>query len=129
MPNCIIYPIPLVERKGDKSEMTYRLNLGQIVRPITYSWYIEGADKKVLVDAGLNAQFLLTTRNERVKEIQTLESGLHKLGVVFNDIDLIILTHLHHDHVAEASRFPKAKKAIINVRNDEISAKPAPGPM
>ncbi len=125
MANCIIHPIPLVERSGDKSEMTYRLNFGQIVRPITYSWYIEGTKDKILVDAGLRAQFLLTTRNERVNEIQTLEAGLHKLGISYNDIDIIILTHLHHDHVAEASRFPRAK-CIVQQRELEFARNPHP---
>jgi len=51
MVNCIIHPIPLVEMESDKSLMTYRLNFGEIIKPITYVWYIEGAKERILVDA------------------------------------------------------------------------------
>jgi glyoxylase-like metal-dependent hydrolase (beta-lactamase superfamily II) len=37
--------------------------------------------------------------------------------VSFSDIDLIILTHLSSDHVAQSSRFPRAK---FLVQKDEL---------
>jgi len=47
------------------------------------------------------------------------------VGVNFNDIGLVILTHLHPDHVAEASRFTKAKFLI---QKDELEFARNPHP-
>lgn len=111
--------------KSDKSEMTYRLNFGQTITPITYVWYIEGLRERILVDAGASAQYFSTVRGVPASSIQTLESGLGKLGISFNDIDLVILTQLHHDHVSEAFRFTKAK-FIVQQNELEFAKRPHP---
>lgn len=125
MANCRIHPIPLVKMTSDKSEMTYRLNFGQTITPVTYVWYIEGARERILVDAGASAQYFSTVRGVPASSIQTLESGLHKLGITFKDIDLVILTQLHHDHVSEAVRFTKAK-FIVQRSELEFAKRPHP---
>jgi len=122
--DCIIYPIPLVQLKHDKSMMTYRLNIGQPLYCANYAWYIEGPKEKILVDTG-GASELFAERGQLDKVIQTLDTGLSKLGVSFNDIDLVILTHLHHDHVAHARRFPKAR---FIVQKDELEFAQNPHP-
>src|SRR3989337_2625737 len=104
MAQCIIHPIPTFESMLDKSLMTYRMNFGQTIRSVGYVWYIEGLKEKILVGAGANAHYLSAVRGMPAQEIQTLDTGLRKLGLSFDDIDLVILTHLHTDHVAEARR-------------------------
>lgn len=111
MANCIIHPIPLYQTTGDKSRITYLQNFGQQLNGVNYVWYIEGARERILVDAGGSIEYV-TTVSQVTKEFQTLDSGLSKLGISFGDIDLVILTHLHFDHVAQAHRFPKAKFLI-----------------
>lgn len=125
MVNCIIHPIPLVEMESDKSLMTYRLNFGEIIKPVTYVWYIEGAQERILVDAGASAQYFSKVRGVPAKTIQPLDAGLHKLGISFSDIDLIILTQLHHDHVTEALRFPRAK-FLVQKSELDFARKPHP---
>ena len=125
MAHCTIHPIPLLETRIDKSLMTYRLNFGQPIRSISYVWYIRGLKEKILVDAGASAEYFSTVRGMPAKEIQTLDSALRKQGVDFRDIDLIILTHLHHDHVANARRFPKAKFLVQKIEL-EFAQKPHP---
>ena len=125
MVDCVIHPIPLVESKIDKSLMTYRLNFGQIIPSIAYVWYIEGVRERILVDAGASAKYLSTVRGMPAEEIQTLESGLKNLGMDFSDIDLIIFTHLHNDHVSEAHRFPRAK-FLVQARELEFARHPHP---
>ena len=112
MANCIIHPIPLYQNKGDKSTITYLVNVGQQSTRVNYVWYIEGTREKILVDAGGTVEAHLRVMGTPAKEIQTLDSGLSQLGLSFGDIDLVILTHLHHDHVAQASRFPNARFLI-----------------
>lgn len=125
MVNCIIHPIPILESWIDKSLMTYRMNFGQTLRSIGYVWYIEGLKKKILIDAGASVYYLSVVRGMPAQEIQTLDSGLAKLGMSFADIDLIILTHLHHDHVAEAKRFPRAT-FLVQRRELEFAQNPHP---
>lgn len=125
MANCIIHPIPIFESKIDKSLMTYRMNFGQTISSIGYVWYIEGLKERILVDAGASAHYLSVVRGMPAQEIQTVDTGLRKMGLSFNDIDLVILTHLHNDHVAEARRFPRAK-FLVQKSELEFAQRPHP---
>jgi N-acyl homoserine lactone hydrolase len=124
--NCVIFPIPLWVSSSDKSGMTYLANLGQSVCVTGYVWYIQGTKERILVDAGGDAEHIMKVRGQPAYNIQTLESGLNKVGISISDVDLIIQTHLHHDHVALASRFPKAR---ILVQRDELEFARNPHPL
>ena len=117
MVNCIVRPIPLAQLTHDGSMVMYRLNFGQIATLVTYVWYIEGPKDKILIDAGINTEYLRNKRGIPAVDIQSLESGLQKVGLAPDDIDLVILTHLHSDHVAEARKFSNAKFLI---QKDEL---------
>jgi len=125
MTNCIIHPIPILETKIDKSLMTYRMNFGQTISSVSYVWYIEGTNEIVLVDAGASAEYLSAVRKMPARLIQPFKSGLDELGINFEDVDLVILTHLHHDHVAEALKFTKAK-FLVQKRELEFALNPHP---
>lgn len=124
--HCFIIPIPLWVSPSDKSRMTYLANLGQSVCVTGYVWYIGGTEEKVLVDAGGDVEYLSKVRGHPAYQIQTLETGLNKVGISISDVDLIIQTHLHHDHVALASRFPKAR---VLVQKDELEFARNPHPL
>jgi len=116
MANCVIHPIPVCEGKRDKSAWTYLRNFGQQVTVGQYVWYIQGTKEAILVDAGSSSEYAAKL-GYSYKEVQTLDSGLSKLGLSLGDIDLVILTHLHYDHVAQASRLPEAR---FLVQKDEL---------
>ena len=126
MANCIIHPIPVDQHGGSKSRMTYRCFEFEQLTTVRYVWYIEGTERGILVDAGADVDYSLNVVGMPCEEIQTLDSGLSKLGLSFDDIDLIILTHLHWDHVAQARRFPKAK---FVVQRDELDFAQNPHPL
>jgi glyoxylase-like metal-dependent hydrolase (beta-lactamase superfamily II) len=84
------------------------------------AWYIEGAGPKILVDTG-------TGRAEDVIAVQELYGGalatitepehdivtqLEALGVGADEIDIVVHTHLHFDHVGANERFPNARFLI-----------------
>ncbi len=125
MANCVIHPIPLFEGKRYKSHWTYLIYSGQQTTTVQYVWYIEGTKETILVDAGSNSEYAARL-GYQYKEIQTLDSGLDKLGLSLGDIDLVILTHLHYDHVAQASQFPKAR---FLVQRDELEFARSPHPV
>ena len=124
MKHCTIYPIPLWISPSDKSHMTYFANLGQPVCVTGYIWYIEGTKGKILVDSGGDTEHS-TRIGLPAHDLQTLESGLNKVGITANDVDLIIQTHLHFDHMAFASRFPNSR-VIVQKRELEFARNPHP---
>jgi N-acyl homoserine lactone hydrolase len=125
MGQCVIHPIPIYSVTMFKAQHTYRFNYGQKVEVANYVWYIDGTGEKILVDAGGDSNFSRSL-GLPVRDIQTLEDGLSKVGVTCKDIEVVILTHLHYDHVAQASRFPKAR---FLVQADELSFAQKPHPV
>jgi len=115
MTHFVIRPIPLAEMKIDKSMLTYRLNFGESFAQIVYVWYIEGARERILVDAGVSVDYLSNKRGLPARRIQSLESGLKKIGISPRDIDLVILTQLHSDHVAQGADFTEARFLVQEV--------------
>ena len=81
-------------------------------------WYIEGAEKKILVETGVSGENV-DTFNECC-----LRYGIHQYynkhpehditkmlkerGVSPDEIDIVILTHIHPDHASNGSMFPNA---------------------
>ena len=108
-PTYSIRPIPICSGISDLggSTFTWRLlsskTLGVECRVGTYIWYIEGSNPKTIVDAGVNPAPPL------FEEIQTPEAGLAKLGLKPDDIEIVIVTHLHLDHIENANIFKNAK--------------------
>ncbi len=54
----------------------------------------------------------------RMEPIQTLEQGLAKFGLKPEDIDIIIFTHLHEDHVQLAHKYPRARLIVQKAELD-----------
>jgi N-acyl homoserine lactone hydrolase len=119
----------------------YPLHVGTITRPIAnfcqglepgtvsdlplICWYIEGSNQKILVDTGggdpskANPRWLPYKR----KDDQTIENTLKKLDVRCEDIDIVVVTHLHWDHCADNMLFQNAE--IIVQQEEWRSARSA----
>lgn len=83
-------------------------------------WLIEGAKQRILVDTGLGdidevsrmqSRYGVDFVASRTAE-QDLASGLAEHGVTPADIDLVVLTHLHFDHIGNNQLFPNAKFVV-----------------
>jgi glyoxylase-like metal-dependent hydrolase (beta-lactamase superfamily II) len=110
MANYVIHPIPFFELQGEQSLITFQRGFGRQGTGVNYVWYVEGAPEKIVIDAGGDIDFVAQAKGKiPVTEIQSLESGLSKFGIEAGDIDLVIVTHLHFDHIQLASKFVKAK--------------------
>jgi len=119
------------------------LHVGTITRPIVnfcqglepgtvsdfplISWYIEGSDKKILVDTGGGDPSQAHPRWQPYKreKDQSIENALKKVGVKCEDIDIVIVTHLHWDHSGGNNLFPRAK---IIVQQEELQTARSPFP-
>jgi N-acyl homoserine lactone hydrolase len=106
MKDYSIRPIPLMGWDIPKTNMTNHLGLGEMTPVVAYSWYIEGPSKKILVDTASRVQLL---RFGGGKNFGTPEEKLKELGLKPSDIDIVIMTHLHYEHIGYAAKYSRAK--------------------
>ena len=88
MQDYSIRPMGLMQWDMPKCFMTNQFGWGEIVPAIAYSWYIEGADKKILVDTSSRAELL---RFVPKRNLITPEDKLKEFGLKPSDIDIVIV--------------------------------------
>ena len=71
-----------------------------------FIWVAKCADRSVVIDAGFTAE--IAAQRKRVY-LRCPIDALALVGVDANDIDDVVLTHLHYDHVGNFHKFPKAQ--------------------
>ncbi|MBU2515718.1 N-acyl homoserine lactonase family protein [bacterium] len=110
MQTFTIHPIVMGTKVFDKSMMTYQTNNGVEFTIAIYCWYIEGGDKKILIDTGEQHPIQTKAREQAIGgKIYTFEEGLAKWGLKPDDIDIVIHTHLHNDHCENDSKCTNAR--------------------
>ena len=119
-----IYPIALCQGPRDSSHFAYRSESGGVCNTTCYIWYIEGSDAKILVDAGAEASDF-TARGTPETDIISVKDGLQKLGLLADDINIIIVTHLHCDHISLGCLYKNAK-FVVQKRELEYAKNPHP---
>lgn len=115
-----IVPLDLGDTDLDKSLMYLRRYAGQRDYGKIVGAYIGGLNKKIVVDTGAPEMdralkyhsYAMTKPN---KPDQNSVSQLEKIGVKPEEIDIVILTHLHWDHVGEVMKFPNAQFIVSQV--------------
>ena len=122
-----IHPIVVGTKIFDKSMMTYQYGNGQEYTIPIYCWYIEGGDRKILVDTGEMSPIQSPDRETSIGgKIYTFEQGLSRWDLSPADIDVIIHTHLHNDHCENDY---KCENAEIYVHEKEIERIHNPHPL
>lgn len=111
----------------DQGMMTYQHAYGQPYTIPIYSWYLEGGDKKILVDTGEMSPIQSEERESAIGgKIYTFEQGLEQWGLTPTDIDIVIHTHLHNDHCENDY---KCENAIIYAHEKELQRIHDPHPL
>lgn len=122
-----IHPIVMGTKVFDKGMMTYQHDYGKPYTIPIYCWYLEGGDKKILVDTGEMRPIQSADREKSIGgPIHTFEQGLAKWGLKPEDIDLVIHTHLHADHCENDYKCGNARFCI---HEKELAAIHAPHPL
>ena len=99
MSKYTIHPIVMGTKIFDKGMMTYQFDYGKPYTIPIYCWYLEGGDRKILVDTGELHPIISEEREEAIGgRIYTFEDGLARWDLKPEDIDIVIHTHLHNDH-------------------------------
>ncbi len=92
----------------------------------TNLFVVEAGGHKILCDTGLGT--LLSKKEAKIYaafEPSAIETGLHQLGFVVDNIDYVLLSHLHTDHAGGAvterdgSLMPRFPNARYVVQKDE----------
>ena len=118
-----IHPIVTGTKVFDKGMMTYQHDYGKPYTIPIYTWYIEGGDRKILVDTGEMNPIKSADREKAIGgKIYTFEEGLALWGLTPLDIDIVIHTHLHNDHCENDYKCEKAQffihaKELARIRN------------
>lgn len=126
MAGYVIRPLHVGTAIRDKSIFTYLRNMGQRMNVPIVAWYIEGRGRRILVDTGghdpdkieLHGPYNRTPAQDPV-------AALNAWGVFPEEIDTIILTHLHWDHASNIDLFPRAR---VIVQQEELRYAAAPLP-
>ncbi|MFC2001528.1 N-acyl homoserine lactonase family protein [Chloroflexota bacterium] len=124
MATYIIHPIALGEGIRDCSQYTYRMNFGTTCKAACYIWYLEGSQPKTIVDAGATAA-MFRERGMVQEDYISAEEGLNKLGLKPDDIEIVVVSHLHWDHMALSHLYKKAK-FIVQKKELDYALNPHP---
>jgi glyoxylase-like metal-dependent hydrolase (beta-lactamase superfamily II) len=127
MPSIKIHPLNLGTITRQTMTFGYWLDPGKVIDAPLIAWYIEGSNKKILVDTGGGDPAKAHPRYlpyRREKE-QSIENALKKIGVRCEEIEIVVATHLHWDHSAGNDLFPHAK---IIVQEEELNYARSPFP-
>ena len=99
MDTFTIHPIVVGTKVFDKGMMTYQHDYGTPFTIPIYCWYIQGGDKKIIIDTGEMHPVQSQERENSIGgPIYTFEDGLARFDLKPEDIDIVIHTHLHNDH-------------------------------
>jgi len=125
-----IHAIPLAKILGraEKTKFTYLKGFGQNVEFGYYAWLVQDGGNNILVDAGATATQAVESCGrppDTVQHVQTLDEGLAAHGLTVADIGIVILTHLHMDHIAYIHDLAMSRKIVQRVEW-EFGSRPQP---
>jgi N-acyl homoserine lactone hydrolase len=116
-----IRPLQLGIIKRKKENMSYKCGVTDILDFPLISYYLEGEGHKIVIDTGGSSpdgvkwQPYLRTENE------TPDNALRNIGIAAEDIDTVILTHLHWDHASNNHLFPQARFFVQKTEYEYLS--------
>ncbi len=112
----------------DKGFFTFRVDEGKKITSAFISFLIKSDEGNILIDTGPNpedAKWMAQTTSTTFVQESPLPDLLQKAGVTANEINMIIMTHLHWDHSGLLSHFPNAE-VIVQKEEYKFAMDPLP---
>lgn len=127
MPKFTIVPLDTGSLILEKSMFTYSMNFGVKIDAAVIMWYIGGAAEKIIVDTSFKAEAAELHPYAVVKRApeQRVENALSKIRIKPEEVDMVILTHLHWDHCQNNAMFRNARFVL---QQEELRYAVAPYP-
>ncbi len=110
-----LYALKCASTQSPTPEMLYLTGWGKWTSLSTYIWVIKGGDKSIVVDTGLREGYEKEFNPLSPGEEYTVGPGedtiscLKKVGLKPDEVDHIIATHLHYDHISNVKIFKNAE--------------------
>lgn len=123
-----VTPLLVGIRRVDQGIMTYQQKYGRRIWLPIWSFLVQGDGLNILVDTGLE-DFVTPpnfTNETGLEEPLLIETALKLKGLVPEDIDIVINTHLHDDHCGNNPLFQRAE---FHIQRKELEACNAPHPL
>lgn len=116
----------------------YMGRFGEMIQVPLYFWLIESEERTILVDVGVSTKQSLELNKEIVQQFgeeaawiipheKSPETQLGELGIQLEDIQHVILTHLHGDHSLNITNIPNAEIIMSQPSWEAISEPAHPG--
>ena len=119
-----IKPLPIVEIEASMGIITYLRNYNRTMKWKGYIWYIDGAKENIIVDSSGKAKTLVE-HDLPATQIQTPREALSNIGLSPEEVDKVIVTHAHFDHIEYGKDFPNA---VFLIQKNEIELARNPHP-
>ena len=100
-----LYGLRVGERDIQKSLMFFMEGFDETTVISYYFWCIKTEDKVVLIDTGFGPEL---AEERKVREYESPKALLKQIGVEPEDVDVVLLTHLHWDHFGGYAYYPNA---------------------
>src|SRR5690606_1292835 len=71
-----------------------------------YSWLAIGPDRRFVIDCGFTPEVAIQRKRTHLRNPV---DALKLFDIKAEDVEDVILTHLHYDHVGNFAQFPKAR--------------------
>lgn len=106
VPTFRVYAVRYATRDARSGEHFHDRDPHDAPMPMDYFvWAAVSSEHTVVVDAGFTAE--VAARRGR-EHLRCPTEGLSKLGIESERVPLVIVTHLHYDHVGNLGKFPEA---------------------
>ena len=110
-----VYALKYAERDTTKCQFFYRESSHETLTLHYFVWLILGGPYPILVDTGFLAD---EARARQIRNYVTPAEMVQHAGFKPDQIPVALITHLHYDHWAGHSLFPKAEYWI---QHDEVA--------
>ncbi len=89
--------------------------------PLDYFvWAIVGEGRTIVVDTGFDAA-MAAKRGRTIT--RPVEEGLEALGIRHQDVQDVIITHMHYDHSGNAALFPNARFHLQDAEMEYVTGR------
>lgn len=121
-----IHPLVVGINETDQGIMTYQRGYGTRIHLPIYVFYLSGGDKHILVDTGLEDFIVPNGVEEKYGfKVMEFEEALESVGITPEQVDLVIQTHLHNDHMENTYKCVNAE-VVVQKAELEFARHPHP---